>query len=216
MRVFAHIFSIILHPAIIPTLTVFFMVRLDPLHSQMIPEGDLWRILIALAILTGVLPLLSVFILHRAGLIESLDLNRRKDRPYPYIITLFYLIITYIMLLGPGLPSLIYAALMGGIVAFFGLALMTLLWKVSAHLCAYAGMVGAISGLFVHTRFPLQDFLVAMVLIGGLLASARLKLGAHSLSELALGTAWGFFCSFFFVSRNLYLDGSLLQGIIGS
>jgi hypothetical protein len=210
MRTFAHIVSIVLHPAIIPTLTVFLMVRLDPLHAQMIPMEDLWNILLAVAIMTGILPVLSVFILSRSELIDSIHLDKRKDRFLPYIITLFYLLATYIILLEPGLPSLIYAALFGGIVAFCGLALMTLLWRVSVHLCAYAGLVGAVCGLFVHVKFPLQDLLVLMVLLGGLLASSRLRLGAHTLPEVALGSVWGFFCSFFFVSRNLYMDASML------
>ena len=210
MRAFSHTVSVLLHPALIPTLTIFLMVRLDPLHAQMIPMEDLWNVLLAVAITSGILPVLSVFILWRAELIDSVRLEKRKDRYLPYIITLFYLIATYILLLEPGLPSLIYAALLGGIVAFFGLALMTLLWRVSVHLSAFAGLVGAVCGLFVHAQFPLQDLLVMMILLGGILASARLQLGAHTLPEVALGSVWGFFCSFFFVSRNLYLDASIL------
>lgn len=206
MRALAHIISFLLHPALIPTLTIFFMVWLDPLHAELIPWKDLWNLLLAVLITTGILPTLSIFILYRAELIQSVYLERRKDRFLPFIITLIYLIATYIILLKPDLPSLIYAAFFGGIVAFTGLAIMNIWWRVSVHLCAYSGFVGAILGLFSHNHFPVLDFLALLILLGGILASARIRLEAHTLSELALGTVWGFLCSFFFVTRHLYLE----------
>ncbi len=210
MRSLAYAISFLLHPVLIPVLTLLLLVKTDPILTQLLPSGALWRILLAVGITTGVLPALSVLILSKADLVESIELKKREERIVPFLMTLFYLIATYILLMKASLPSLIYSAFLGGIVAFAGLTLLTFFWRVSAHLCAYGSMIGALTGLFAHSPFPFTDLLILMVLVGGTLASARLYLGAHSLWELAVGAIWGFAATFFFVSRNIhYLDHSL-------
>lgn len=212
MRFLAYSLSVLLHPVLIPTLTVFLLVRVDPVFSGLINENALWKMLMAIAITTGVLPALSVYILSKAELVESIELKERRERIVPFIMSLFYLMATYIFLMKAPLPGLIYSAMLGIIAAFAGLTIMSFFWRISVHLCAYGSMVGALSGLFAHDPFPFKELLVLLVLLGGILASARIYLGAHSLSELAAGAAWGFFCSFFFVSEKLFIPPSLLYG----
>lgn len=204
MRSLAYTISYILHPALIPVLTLLLVVQSDPILQQLLPSHALWRILLAVGITTGILPALSVLILSRTELIESVELKKRKERIVPFIMTLFYLLATYILLMNASLPSLLYSTLLGGIVAFTGLTLMTFFGRVSAHLCAYGSLVGALTGLFAHSPFPFTDLLILLVLVGGALASARFYLGAHSLQELAIGSIWGFAATFFFVSQDIH------------
>jgi hypothetical protein len=210
MRILAYSLSVLLHPILIPVLTILILVEVDPLLSELLASKALWQVLLAVAITTAILPALSVYILYKAELIESMELKTRRERILPFTMTLFYLIATYVLLLDAPLPTMIYSAMLGGIVAFAGLTIMTWFWRISAHLCAYASLVGALSGLYSHSPFPFQDLLVMLILLGGALASARLYLEAHSLTELAMGAAWGFCASFFFVSRNIYVSESFL------
>lgn len=210
MRSLSYAISFILHPVLIPVLTLLLVVQADPILTQILPGRALWRILLAVGITTGVLPALSVLILSKAELITSIELKERKERIIPFIMTLFYLTATYVLLMKASLPSLIYSTLLGGIVAFAGLTIMTFFWRVSAHLCAYGSLVGSLTGLFAHSPFPFKDLLILLVLVGGALASARFYLGAHSLRELAVGSVWGFLATFYFVSQNIhYVDHSL-------
>lgn len=212
MRFLAYSISVLLHPILMPVLTVFLIVRMDPLISELVANEALWQILLAMAITTAILPALSVYILYKAQLIESIELKKREERPLPFIMTLFYLMATYILLLDAPLPGLLYSALLGGIVAFAGLTVLTSFWRVSAHLCAYASLVGALLGLFSQSPFPFQNLFVLLILLGGALASARLYLEAHTLTELSMGTIWGLGCTFLFVSQNLYLSYGFFFG----
>lgn len=212
MKVLAYSFSVILHPVIIPLLTLFLLIQLDPFLTELIPPRGQWRILLAVGITTGLLPALSVFILSKAELVESVELKGRKERILPFIMTLFYFIATYILLMKTSLPSIIYSALLGGIVALSGMILLTLFKRVSAHLCAYGTLMGTLAGLYIRSPFPFLELAILMVLLGGLLASSRVVLGAHSLSELLIGVLWGFTACFVFVSLDIhYVNHGLLN-----
>lgn len=204
MRFAAYTISILFHPVLVPLFTLLLFFQLDPFLLDLIPSEARWRIILAVGITTGLLPALSVFLLYRAGLVNSLELKERKERLLPLTMTLFYFIATYFLLMKAMLPGIIYSAILAATVAIAGLILISLFQKVSVHLCGFGSLIGSLLGLYSRSPFPFVDLLILFVLLGGILAASRAYLEAHKLHELLVGLLWGFLVAFYFVSRDIY------------
>ena len=82
---------------------------------------------------------------------------------------------------------------------FFGLALsvfvvffITLKYKISAHMTGAGGLIGAFVGFEILFGAQLSPWVVFLVIIWGLIGSARLKLKAHSNGQIVAGSVLGF------------------------
>ena len=147
--------------------------------------------------------------MYQNKIISSLKLENRLERFTPIGITATYYIMNYI-LLRVWIPDHI-------IISFifpyaFGLALtisvaffLNYYTKISLHMLGYFGIVGAIMGYFQNQLDYNLFFLIFLILVGGLIGSARLHLKAHTLKEVILGIVIGFGIEFVCMKFELYL-----------
>ena len=196
MRTVAHLLSIVLHPLFMPLYTLLLAFRLDPNLSFFLPE-EVRLITFAMVFLMTVLfPLLSTVLLLRAGVIQQLSMPTRQERITPFVMTLFYYGLTYYLLRRTLHHPATYAMLLGAVLALAITAVITLRWKISAHMVGMGGLLGALSALLVlhHTFAPLE--MAAFILLAGALGTSRLIAGAHSPAQVYAGTVLGFTCTF--------------------
>lgn len=141
-------------------------------------------------------PGLSLLVLRLNKSISSLQLESKEERLTPIAIMAFYCLVLYLFLLfqaeGAMIPSIIKAMVMGGGVASLAAYFITKNFKISLH-----GMgVGALFGFVYMFSVPLEQaplpMLILVLLIGGVVMSARLILKAHSLKEVGAGYLLGF------------------------
>ncbi len=141
-------------------------------------------------------PGLSLLVLRLNKSISSLQLESKEERLTPIAIMAFYCLVLYLFLLfqaeGAMIPSIIKAMVMGGGVASLAAYFITKNFKISLH-----GMgVGALFGFVYMFSVPLEQaplpMLILVLLIGGVVMSARLILNAHSLKEVGTGYLLGF------------------------
>jgi hypothetical protein len=132
--------------------------------------------------------------LRWSGMVKSLHFEEKSDRRTPFIlVTLFYLLTTYFLKEKTELDPILWQGM--GIITF-SVALLTgitFFWKMSAHMTGIGGVLGVLGILAVY--FPSLDLaylLVATLLLGGLVASARLYLDAHRPAEVYVGLLVGF------------------------
>lgn len=177
--------SIILHPVVIPTIGVM-------LYFLVIPgtyfSNQKFTILSYVFILTYLIPLFMMIFLKRLKLIKSYRTESVNERKLPVIlmIFLFYILANSLesILLLKDLSLLFYAS-------SFGLAMLFIFlfrdFKMSIHLLA----LGISTGFFIALSDKYgQSFLLvimALIIISGFLASARLHLKAHSVKEVFSG-----------------------------
>lgn len=150
-----------------------------------------WRFALSLLVTMVVFPLVSIYYLLQKGMIDSLTMPSLKGRSLSYGVTAFYYIISLILLRDAHLPDVIYAMFTGLIIVLSLLALVSLRYKISAHLAAMGGVIGAVFWLGFHFGVWHPLLLIALLLIAGILGSARLYLQAHSESEVASGFILG-------------------------
>ncbi|MFT3884401.1 MAG: hypothetical protein QM724_02915 [Flavobacteriales bacterium] len=195
MRSLARVLSVVLHPVWMPTIILVLAFTTDPFLSfRFLPKQRLYFYGMVLC-MTGIFPALSTFMLWRSGLVSSTSLPTRGERVMPFLLTLFYYGTTYYLLRHtPSHPvtlSLFFAAAL----ALFLTLLITLRWKISAHMVGIGGLLGALLGMMaVHgTHAPL--LLASAFVAAGVLGTARLLDSDHSPAQVYAGALLGATCT---------------------
>ena len=87
--------SAILHPLLMPLVTLVLVFGMDP-YLQSLPHVFVYMGVVVLV--NTLAPAISIFVLHRRGMLSDLDIRNRKERSLPFFIVLAYFIMTYILL----------------------------------------------------------------------------------------------------------------------
>lgn len=190
----AKLISFVFHPIIVPIASALLYFILVPNH---IPKAFSYRVLGLIFISTYILPIFLLFVLKQINFIENFYLNSINERKFPVI---FFTILSF--LLGNLILKNGYADIDILAFSFFAcslaLALVYILFffniKTSLHTLAIAGQIGFIGIISYHYKNNLLILLFSLFLLFGIVASARLKLKAHTLTEVIIGFFVGF-CS---------------------
>jgi hypothetical protein len=147
---------------------------------------------------TFVIPVASLLISFRYGLVASLEMPLRRERIMPMmLISGFYLLTSAYFFVRLEALVVVNALLTGITATLILLTLSTFLIKASAHAAGLGGAAGLLTGLQYH--YPEGNLiypLLVTILLTGVGCSARLALQAHTPAEilwgLMLGTGAGF------------------------
>lgn len=126
-------------------------------------------------------------------MIQSLKMERTQDRRIPFLLTAFLYFITYWFFESISFPEFylkIFLAATAVVMILSALVFLNIKW--SAHLSAMGGIIGMLVVVDQTFNFNITILLIVLILLSGLLASARLVLGAHRIHELAFGFLLGF------------------------
>lgn len=200
MNILAKGLSYLFHPLLIATwlftlLAVYFPPALYPIKI----ETHLYFV-IFIAVLTFVLPALNLFFFKQFKVIRSLEMTDRADRIKPFLfITLIYLACTLVFYYKTriSLQDNVFKLLViidALVVASF---LITLVYKASIHSMAISGVLGILLPLTKAAEDGrlFVPFLVVVVL-AGLIMSARLQMQAHTPRQVMIGAMVGFAIGF--------------------
>jgi len=193
IRKLALLLSVVFQPLLMPSL-VFGLLFFAVPQASSIPESFKVRLFYLIVTSTLLIPMVLMLGLRWSGMVKSLHFEEKSDRRTPFIlVTLFYLLTTYFLKEKTELDPILWQGM--GIIAL-SVALLTgitYFWKMSAHTTGIGGVLGVLGILGIY--FPSLDLaylLVAALLLGGLVASARLYLDAHSPAEVYVGLLVGF------------------------
>ncbi len=197
---FARFLSVIFHPLLMPTLLFGVLLFQVPSVLGMDAFSSSLRLSLLVLIFVGTfaVPSLLIYYLFRSGYVKSLQLNTLEDRRLPYFLTaLVYLFLAYLFTFRMELVSTVApeigVLLASTAISILLVGLISLSWQISAHSVGIGGVVGVIGSVML--KFSINDLfipLLLLVLLTGFVASARLKLNAHTLSQITAGLALGF------------------------
>jgi hypothetical protein len=192
MRLAAKTLSVLLHPVWMPTLLVVMGFTLDPFLALRFLYDDRLLILYTMVfVMTALFPLLSTWMLYRSGLIGSLEMPRRQERILVFVLTLLYYVMSYWLLRRTTDHPVTLSLFFGCIVALVMTLLITLRWKISAHMVGFGGLIGALSALTATQGVHAPFLLAALFVLGGILGSARLIASDHSPAQVYAGVGLG-------------------------
>lgn len=193
----ANVLSVIFHPFLI-TLYSFLLIFLSGSYITFLPNSIKLVILIVVLFNTLLIPLISLFILKRLGLIKNFYLEKHRERIVPIIITTIpYLFTLYLMAKLP-VPQVLLKIVESGVLILIFAAIVSYWWKISLHLMGLGGLTGFLIASALHNYFNAISLVVIVFLISGFLASARLKNGDHKPAQVYVGYLLGFSLVFTF------------------
>jgi hypothetical protein len=172
-------------------LLIYVMVRwIDPYYMSY-SQAD--RFVFLLLTINVLAPAVSMLIMLRYGMINSIQLQGKEERTGPYLITLFYYIASYVLLRwrDPGFPHEVFSFFLSVIVSLSAALLINHRWKISVHMIAQGGIAGTLLGVYAIHRADISFALICAMITAALTASARIYLNAHKPSEVYWGFAAG-------------------------
>lgn len=184
MRIYK-IISTILHPIVIPTIGVMLYFLLIPNNFY---SNQKLTILSLVFVITYLIPLLILILFKRLKLIKSYQTESIKERKLPValMIVLFYLLGSTINNIANlrELGLLFYATSIG---LFFIYILFFFKIKASIHLLSLGIPTGFFIALSSNYSQSYLIVVIIIILLAGILGSARLHLKAHTTKEIYIG-----------------------------
>jgi len=191
-NLFSHFISAIFHPLLMPILVLYIIFNLNTYINFSVPPG-LRNLLYGLILITTLfLPASIVLWLYRTKKVNDLNINDYQQRRLPYLITALLYFFTYWLVAKTPLPFTIQLLILGSCLAVFITMAVNLFWKISAHMVGIGGAAGAILGVSFRLMIDLHFVFCLIILISGLVAFARMQLGAHSQGQVYVGFLAGF------------------------
>jgi uncharacterized BrkB/YihY/UPF0761 family membrane protein len=188
----ARIVSTVLHPLVMPVLTLSLLFGFD---SYLRAMPGVFVYLLVVVLINTLAPAISLFVLYKKGILSDLEIMKRSERAAPFLIVLAYFILTYFLLITGDtfyIPP-IYLSTWMALIASISLALLiTQYFKISMHMLGQGGVLGtlmAVQAMHFETHLMLN---ICLVFCAGAVGWARICLGVHRHAEVYAGYLLGF------------------------
>jgi membrane-associated phospholipid phosphatase len=183
----AKIISYLFHPLVMTTLGMLILFNSGTSLAVLQPEVKRLSLIVT-ALFTFVFPASMIIILYLMGVIHNIELHERKERVLPVALTIILYLFTFFVM--RGIPQLA-----GGHIVFLFCPPVTLFivlavnnfMKPSIHMAGCGVVVGLLLVTGLIYGAAIQYLFIIAVLVGGLVGSARLKLGIHQPREIFTG-----------------------------
>ena len=195
MKLLAKFISSVFQPLLMPIYSVALLFVYT--HFKFIYANQFLMLIIPTVLFTFLIPGVLIYMMMRVGIISDLSLSKRQDRFAPYSVTMlsFGFLIYYFYNLG--LPLWFLMMLVAPIVTMIIATVITLWWKISAHMFGVSSLIGGVMSIsyFVEKSNPYILFMLLFV-IAGMVGVSRLILRRHTPNQVYAGFLLGFVVSF--------------------
>ena len=190
----ARITSIVFTPFSIPFLAflvlfLFSYVRIMPI----LYKGIVLGIVYCFTILT---PTITIFLFRKINGFARQELSERKKRYVPILLTIISYVFCLLMMRKLNIPWYMTGIIFVSLVISIICILVNLKWKLSEHMAGMGGIIGGLVSFSALFSYNPVVWLCLFILIAGILGSARIVLGHHTLGEVLSGFVVGLVCSF--------------------
>jgi membrane-associated phospholipid phosphatase len=203
----AQILSALLHPLLMPTIIFAILFYIAPESVENLELFNMQArvgmmslktgLLLLIFLQTFVLPVFSIYALHRFGFVGDLRMETLADRRIPYLVTvaIYTFVATFFTLKLKQFPE-VGLIMIGIAFSIAAVAVISLYWKISAHAVGVSGMLGVFIGIAI--KFGNNELfypILVVIIVAGFLLSSRLHLNAHTPSQIIAGTFLGLIVS---------------------
>lgn len=208
----AHIISIIFHPLFMLTYMVVILLLVNPYLFGAYQLSERSLLIIQIFLTSAFIPLVAVFMMRMLGLVKSIQMEDKYDRIGPYICTgTFYLWLYVNFVNNSSIPQAYNIFLLGATIALFMAFFINNFTKISLHTVGAGGLLGmmVLTKLFFSydsfninleagksIQIETSTLLMAVIILVGMIGTARLILNAHNPRQVYLGFVVGFGAQF--------------------
>jgi hypothetical protein len=187
----ARVISFLFHPLFLTTYLYGAFYFVLPSAWSPVPLDKSMNMLLLIFLVTFVLPAINIYLFKMLGTISSLKMETRRERVMPFIfIAGVYCAVTYMIIRTTGIywtdTFIRFLLIVDGLV--IASMLITFFYKASIHSLAISGLVGIFLPL---NKMSEQVYVfyatLGLIVVAGIVMSARLQLNAHTPREVLVG-----------------------------
>jgi hypothetical protein len=191
----AHFFSYIFHPAFVPIYVIAFFAYVHPSYFSGFSDSSKLQTVIISTINLVAFPLLTVGLLKAVGFIDSIFLRTRKDRIIPYMACGIFFFWAYTVFKKQEMyPPIMSTFILGIFLASSAALIANIYFKISMHAIGMGGWLGIFWVIAKENSMLMTWPLALVVIITGVVCSARLLVSNHTQKDIYVGLAVGFTC----------------------
>jgi len=182
--------SIVFHPLFMP-LYGLGIIFTAPTIMGFLPV-TVKKILFLIVLINNVfIPITLLPLFRMRNIISSYNIEDRSERSIPLFTTaIFYSITSYIVFRFQ-VPVFLKSYFMASAILVVVLTIINFWWKISIHAAAAGAMTATVIVLAGKMYAPLTLYLIAIIIISGLVLSSRLRLNAHNPAQVWSGYLTG-------------------------
>lgn len=189
----ARVTSVLFTPFSIPFLSflvlfLFSYLRIMPTMYKLFVLG----IVYCFTILT---PTITIFLFRKINGFARQELGERKKRYMPILLTIISYIFCLMMMYKLNIPWYMTGIIWVALIVSVACMVVNLKWKLSEHMAGIGGVIGGLVSFSALFGYNPVAWLCLFILIAGVLGSARIILGHHTLGEVISGFTVGFVCA---------------------
>jgi hypothetical protein len=184
----SHFISLALHPLLMPTYGLWLIFQfIEAYYILLLPKITQYIIIGVVFMNTALLPSIFILTLYRTGRISNLQISNKEERWLPLLITAILYTTSYYVLKNLGLNPLLLLLLSGAIMAIIISFFINLWYKLSLHMVGIGGILGTLYALGKSNFSDISWLIISLILLSGIVGSARYHLKQHTLPQLILG-----------------------------
>lgn len=124
------------------------------------------------------------------------ELGSRERRMIPYLVSILCYFLCYYVMALHHMPHLMGSIVVAALATQTTCSIINLWWKISVHMAAIGTMAGALMAFAAIFMFNPVWWLCVIILLAGLIGSARMILRQHSLAQIYVGFITGIITGF--------------------
>jgi len=206
LRKIAIIISYLFHPLFIPLITYILILNTNTYYSYFLTDNFILTFLSIIAVFTVVIPLISLLIMREIKIISSIYLDEKSERIFPLIVIMISFFSLY-QLLKQQIPFIHIFNTIPLILTTITIitTIITYFYKISLHSIGIGGLTGILLSFYYVMKTDSIKSIIFIIIIGGVIMSARLILNKHTFSQTIIGYITGLSLA---AIINLYMLGS--------
>ena len=191
-KIYAAFFSYIFHPIFVPLYVGLFLVYVHPSAFSGFSDAEKKQTILIILLNLVFFPLISVLLLRAVGFIDSIYLHTQKDRIIPYIASGIFFFWAYIVFKQqPQYPLILTAFVLGIFLASSAALIANIYFKISMHAIGMGSWLGIFLIILKSNEMLMTWPLCIILLISGLVCSARILISSHQPKDIYIGLFLG-------------------------
>jgi hypothetical protein len=187
----------IFHPVFVNLLSFWLLFKICPPLAFGIPVKMQQFMIFFVFASTGIIPVIMVVVLRITGRVKSFMLNSKEERNMPYLLTTLLYFFCFYNFYKLNVNGIILNYLLACTIILLMVTLINRFYKISIHMAGMGALTGLIAVMTYYNSADIRYLLIVVLILSGLVATARMFAGAHTFWQLILGYLGGFLVMFF-------------------
>lgn len=193
----ARIMSMIFTPFYLPLVGLVALFLFS--YMSLLPLAYKLPMLLTVYISTILMPSLLIHLYRKFQGWTSKELGRKERRIVPYLISILCYFGCFFLMEYRNTPRVISIILVAALVIQMVCALINVWWKISTHTAAIGGVAGGLVVYSIAFSFNPIWWLAFVILLAGMVGTARMILRQHTLAQVVTGFLVGVVCALFII-----------------